>query len=131
MVGKIAIAIATMVMILLLGTAARATIVGIHECRDIRGVPLPSDHWSFDYDSQVLTIAVFVHDTGPGPSGLFPPLSVVVTGQQDTQSTLTIVENITNKTGVSFTGYELRLASPHSSYSEIVAGSFQVPSASA
>ncbi len=106
------------------GSVARATILGVDDCRDGRGVPLPSGHWSFDYDSQLLQVAIFVDDV-PGPSDPYL-LSVVVTGRQDTQSSLTIVENITNRTGVALTGYKFYLAGTHLYYSEIVPGSIQV-----
>lgn len=110
--------LAVLVTIVLPDTVARATILDV-------ACALPSAHWSFDYDSQVLTLTGSVYEISPVSFGAFPLARVIVTAQQDTQSTLTIVENVTNETGVPFTGYRFYIASPHGSYSEIVAGTVQ------
>jgi len=119
-----ALSLAVLVAIVLPGTAARATILEV-ACSYGPDLPLPSEHWSFDYDSQVLTLTSSIYDIDPVWLDDFPLRGISATGLQDAQSTLTVVENITNVSGVPFTGYEFDIASPQSSYSEIVAGSIQ------
>ena len=54
MMRKIAFALTVLVSIVLPGTVSRATILEVACSYGPR--PVPSEHWSFDYDSQVLTL---------------------------------------------------------------------------
>lgn len=103
---------------------AEAAIVDI-VCTDWRDVPLLTDRWSFDYDLQVLTLRDSVYEIGPPLSDLFRERSVWVSGLMDSESRFTIVENITNRTGVPLTGYMIALADTIITYNVIVQCSVQ------
>ena len=105
------------------GPRARATITDVG-CSDLLDNPLPAEVWNFDYDLQVVTITVPIYDIGR-PSFPNPSNFVWVGGLQDSQSVLTVTENIINETGVPLTGYNLYLNNTVGTYSEIVVGTVQ------
>jgi len=106
------------------GADAEAAIVNL-VCRDIRYDPWPEELWSFDYDSQVLTLTDFVYEIGIQPYIIHRERTVRVSGLMDSESTFTLVKNITNKTGVPLTGYEILLANTITTFNAIVEGSTQ------
>jgi len=93
---------------------SQAAVVGI-VCTDLEnspwhGDPLPADVWSFDYHTQTLTINEVLHDMCPSkdhPLGCFYDSAVRVWGWTTApeQETLTIIKNITNETGITWTSY--------------------------
>jgi hypothetical protein len=98
------------------GSVARATIVEI-VCTDGHH-PLSSDRWSFDYDLQLLTLTDFVYD-------IYQYQEIEVLGSTDSESTFTIVENVTNLTGVPLTQCTIGLSDTVVTYNVIVEGSVQ------
>lgn len=116
MYRKLACFIMALGSIALLGTTAKGTIVEI-VCTDEHG-PLPEDRWSFDYELQLLTITDLVH-------GIYQGRCIQVSGSTDSESRFTIVENVTNRTGVALTGYALLLDNSIITENVIVEGSVQ------
>lgn len=116
MIKKSACILAVLVLTALLGTTAMARILEI-VCTDGHN-PLPSDLWSFDYDLQLLTITDLVH-------GIYQGRCIRVSGSTDSKSRFTIVENVTNRTGVALTGYALLLDNTIITENVIVEGSVQ------
>jgi len=115
-------AVTVIVSVALLGSAAEAAVVEL-VCQDIRHDPLPADLWSFDYDSQVLTLLRSVHEINTEPYEWFSREYLRVDGFLDSESRFTIIENITNKTGVSLTRYAVIVGGSIISWHTIVLGS--------
>jgi hypothetical protein len=103
-------------------TSANSAIVNI-ACNDWEGHPLPEDIWSFDYDSQVLTLNEVVYEIGEPDGWDYIKRSVKVIGSVDSDTVLTVVKNITNETGVAWTSYVQRLAGTVGTAHGIIEGS--------
>lgn len=110
--------------IFLLGSPTKAAITLI-ACRDYLHENLPPEAWTMDYDLQILTLTIPVHNTGFHPPDTPPPYFVRAYGTQDSQSVLTVVENITNNTGVPLTGCIIELSSTAGTYAEFLIGTVQ------
>jgi hypothetical protein len=61
---------------------------------------------SFDYGSQLLTTTDAIYEIDPA-DGRFGGEWLIIEGRHDSPSTITVVRNITNKTGFDWTGYML------------------------
>jgi hypothetical protein len=68
----------------------------------------PSDVWSFDYELQQLTFNETIFEVGRDPYE--PAWGVSIEGLMDSGSTtLTVVKNLTNSTGVPWTSYVIEM----------------------
>jgi hypothetical protein len=89
-------------------TVSRAAVVDII-CRNSDCGLLPEELWSFDYDSQVLTLNETIYEIGPYSAGINGHTDRERTIQVrciiDSDTTITVVKNVTNKTGVPWTSY--------------------------
>jgi len=99
--GKSAIFPITVCIIAVVGVPLQAAIVYFDYDCDLFSEPSPATQTaSFDCDLHILTITETIHEFGRD--------FVRIGGRADSPSTFTVIRNITNDTGVTWTGYVLK-----------------------
>ncbi len=105
---KSTVVLTLVILITLFSTIAEADIVYLG-CLDRWRRLLPEDVWSFDYDLQQLTLTDMISELPADPCIFDPTLMVRVVGLVDLDSRFTVIRNITNNTGATWTGFILKM----------------------